>query len=147
MITIYLAGPIDDITVDEAGGWRRQIAKAWPDVLFFDPLRAWHNAHTSTARAVSYGNRSAIMNCSGLLANLTGPGRAFGTIREVEFAAGAAKYVAVAGDVVSLMACDVIVRKTVEEAMEELMQALADAINSPPMSLWSLLSRGIEGEG
>lgn len=144
-ITCYLAGPMDDVTKDQARTWRRKLARAYPAVLFFDPSRAWLNATTTTAEGVVYGDRAAIAHSTCVLANLTGPGRGFGTIREIEFARGQGKPVAIAGELASLFISDVTVRGTLEEAMDALLTEVADVLNRPhPFMLGQLRLMGLE---
>jgi nucleoside 2-deoxyribosyltransferase len=136
-MTIYLAGPIDGINTQEAQGWRRRVASSAPTgVLFFDPSRAWWGATPATAAAVDHGNRIQIMSCDGVLANLSGPGRGFGSVREIEFARLHGKPVAVVSrePLVSLTAHDLFLHTDIEAALMELLQAVRDEQDAPRVS-------------
>lgn len=149
-LTVYLAGPMDDISHEEAHLWRVQLALAFPRVLFFDPTDAWLNAGMDTAEAVDHGNRVMLWTADGVLANLGGPGRGFGTVREIEFARSRGKPVAVAipEPLVSLLSHDVLQAPTVEEAMELLLGVIADERAARPGGLMGfLLQQSEEGEG
>lgn len=128
-VAIYLAGPIDGISREDAVGWRREIAELYPEVLFYNPAEAYLNVGQGTVPALERYNRVAICLSDGVLANLAGPGQAFGTIREIEYASqhpNSNKPVAVAGRVDSLMQADLIVRETLEDALVDLLAQVAD---------------------
>jgi hypothetical protein len=38
-MTVYLAGPIDNVPGKESSGWRDKVKEALPDINFLDPLR------------------------------------------------------------------------------------------------------------
>lgn len=149
-VSIYLAGPIDGIPLEDALGWRDEIAELYPTTLFYNPVTAYRNASQGTMSGVERFNRVAICLCDGVLANLAGPGMGFGTIREIEYASqnpSANKPVAVAGDIQSMAVADLIVRPTVEEALEELLALVADgrhAMSQHPLA--QLFSRIEEGD-
>lgn len=129
---IYLAGPMDDVPFAEADGWRSKIAAGYPDVLFYMPNRAYINASKFNASIVRHMNNHAIKCSHGLLANLTGPGRGFGTIREIEYSRSTGGHVAVAcndGDINDrqLMTFDLYLHPTVDEAMADLMLKITDS--------------------
>lgn len=134
-IMLYLAGPIDDVSEEHACGWRREVAELvyGSAVLLFDPSTAWHGANQTTAVAVDWGNRHILAACDGLLANLSGPGRGFGTIREVEFACLHDLPVVVVGEIVSLTAHNIDVVNTLEEGMQKLLERVAERRDVPPM--------------
>lgn len=89
---VYLAGPIDGVPADEAGRWRQVVAdylSFFFGVASFDPSRPWRvmpHRVDSVASAMIAVNRMAIDHSSAVIANLAGPGRAIGTIREIEYA-------------------------------------------------------------
>lgn len=100
---MYLAGPLDGLDIDGTA-WYDEFAVLRPDrVVGFMPGRAYLGADRNPAR-VDEANRTVIAASDGVIANLSGPGRALGTIREIEFARGRRKTVWVIGDVGSHMA-------------------------------------------
>jgi len=114
-VMVYLAGPIDDIDVVDGACWRDQAEQLLTQrgVACFNPLTAYElpdlkDVHQAMAQAVSSINRAAIQHCTLVLANLKGPGRGFGTIREIEYARALGKSVIVIGSLVSLEAHDVV---------------------------------------
>lgn len=122
---IYLAGPIDGVSIEEACGWREELAKEAPaGALLFNPATAWHGVSGVTAAAADIGNRFIIERCSGVVANLAGEGRAFGTIREIEYARHCGKGVAVVVDrpLDSVLAHDVMQAETPIGALQQLME-------------------------
>lgn len=132
-IIIYLAGPIDDVPIETAREWRRDLSLSLPhNVVLFSPAHAYFNGNPETFPKIDHFNRRVIYAADGLLANLTGSGRGFGTIREIEHAVNSSTPVAVAGDIVSYMAHDVIVRPTVDEAFNALLQKIAELRDVPP---------------
>lgn len=133
-ITIYAAGPIDDVSMEEAHGWRSALIEILPTgVLVFNPAAAWLGASQAVAEAVDYGNRCMILVCDGVLVNLAGAGRAFGTIREIEFARGRGIPVAVCTGnqpIVSWLAHDIEQRATMEDTLDQLMLMINEKRNS-----------------
>jgi len=87
----YLAGPVDDVDVAVASGWRDQVAAALGNMghISYSPHKPWHatseqaSAHGASIDAV---NRQVIVMADAVIANLAGAGRGFGTLREIEFA-------------------------------------------------------------
>lgn len=148
---IYLAGPIDDVSGEEARGWRQHLADVAPTgVLFFNPATAWGNAGPATAQALDYGNVHVLQRCDGLLANLMGPGRGFGTTMETERARIMGKPVAIAqGDfpIVSLCAHNFILKETVEEAFDALIDAIRQQQDAVPTFPFPGVILGHEQEG
>ncbi len=134
-MTLYLAGPIEGVSLDDATGWRLRAAEIAPaGCLLFDPVLAWHGVSQATASAVSYGDRVTIAHCDGVLAYLAGPGRAFGTIREIEWARSHGKPVAVVvGDdpLLSAFAHDVSQHRTLDEALDALLAAIREHQDRP----------------
>jgi hypothetical protein len=127
-IIIYLAGPIDDVT-DRGEVWREEAASlVGTGVLLFSPAHAYLNAHLVNAQSLDWMNKHVIRNSAGLLANLGGPGRGLGTIREIEFARLFDKPVAVVGDFSQhLSAWDLIFRSELEDALDDLIKAIGAA--------------------
>lgn len=122
---VYLAGPIDDVSTAHSSPWRHEAAALLKEhgVASFLPTSAYQGAAISDARiapAVSAINRCAIERSSHLLANLDGPGRGFGTIREIEYARSLGKPVVVVGTLVSLEAHDVVCVPTFPEAVAQI---------------------------
>lgn len=133
MYSVYLAGPMDGVSSDDAGEWREKLASEFPDVLFYMPNTAYRNANRYNAVVMDGLNRHAINQCTGMIANLLGPGRAFGTIREVEYARLRSKRVVVVAhpkDVGehTLMTYDLGLELTPTAAMENLLTYWADKI-------------------
>lgn len=128
-ILIYLAGPQDDVTQEEARGWREELAGLAPSgVAFFSPAHAYMNVNRVSFPAVDWMNRKAIEVAHAMIANLDGPGRGFGTIREIEYAISQHTGVWVVGDVShALMTYDLHRVDTLEEAMEEILDAVGEA--------------------
>jgi hypothetical protein len=117
---VYLAGPIDGIDRKDALGWREKLAEEAPSmVLLFNPVTAYHGVNAGTAIAADQVNRMVIARCSAVIANLSGPGRAFGTIREIEFARFCEKLVVIVNDRPedSLLAYDCQQVRTPEDAL------------------------------
>lgn len=141
-IMIYLAGPIDDIDVAEAKAWREAAGHGLPTgIVLFSPVHAYRGEVTQvTAPKVDFMNRVNIAFCDGMIANLSGPGRGFGTIREVEFARSRDKPVAVIGGdpLVSLMSFDILVAADFDDALTEVMQAIQEGRNAPRGTMISL---------
>lgn len=93
---MYLAGPLDGLEVDGTA-WYDEFDKIRPDdVVGFMPGRAYIGAAENPA-AVNLANRTIIAFSDGVIANLSGPGRALGTIREIEFAKSFGKVVIAVG--------------------------------------------------
>lgn len=150
-MSIYLAGPIEGISTEDAMDWRQQVANLAPTgCLLFNPVTAWHGVSSITASAVAYGDRVVIAACDGVLANLSGPGRGFGTVREIEFARNQGKPVAVcAGDtpLISCFAHDVFQEPTLEASLMALIEAIRERQDAPPpgMMLLRLPGFGVDG--
>ena len=132
-ICLYLAGPMDDIEKDAARGWREEAADAvGMGVLLFSPAHAYLNATKVNASMVDFLNKGMIRYCDGVLANLTGPGRGFGTIREIEFARMNQKPVAVAGDLdLHFASHDLLIRPTLDEAAHALIETIGEIRDRP----------------
>lgn len=125
-VALYLAGPIDDIDPADAASWRSSLQPP-ANVLLYTPLGAFHHVNPNNADAVDRVNRAVISTCDGLLANLAGPGRGFGTIREIEYARGLGKPVAVTAPpegLASLLTYDLIVSPTLVGALSLLLETL-----------------------
>lgn len=120
-VSVYLAGPIDHVTIEKAREWREEIAEEFGTVLFFSPAHAYFNARVSSAEAVVNVNKHVIACCDGLLANLRDQ-FSLGTIREIEFARSLSKPVAMSPRVPSSLAAgDLTQGDTLIEAMTGLL--------------------------
>lgn len=72
-------------------------------------------------------NRKAIQASHAVIANLLGPGRGFGTIREIEYAAANNTMVVVVGDFPhSLMTWDLTLADSLEGALDAVLQRVAE---------------------
>lgn len=50
-MTVYLAGPIDNVSGEESSGWREKVKEALPDINFLDPLRRkWEGFNYDTGQ-------------------------------------------------------------------------------------------------
>ena len=132
-ISIYLAGPIDGVDKREACQWREDAAALAPTgVLLVSPAHAYiGTTNPATAREMDRISRSLILSCYGLVANLSGPGRGFGTIREIEFAKMNQRFVSVVvneEDPIfdSLMSYDLMLMPTVDEAIQSVASQIVD---------------------
>jgi len=118
-IMVYLAGPIDDVDIQDAKGWRDLMARQlWTKgISVFNPATAYNlnldrNTEFISKRLINI-NKKAIEECDLLVANLSGKGRGFGTIREIEYAKSIGKEVIIIGELESLSAFDCLVFKSV----------------------------------
>ena len=100
---MYLAGPLDGLEHDGTAWYDEFNAIRPDDVVAFMPGRAYQGASENPA-ATSVANRAMIMASLGVVADLSGPGRALGTIREIELAKGLGKPVLVVGDLSASLA-------------------------------------------
>lgn len=118
---VYLAGPIDDVDEDGANHWRRYVSNMLGrhGINTFNPYLAYNVANLDTIkRQVSEIDRAAIAQCDMLFANLSGNGRAFGTIREIEYARSLnIPVIVVAKNLVSAFAHDVECFNEIPEAV------------------------------
>ena len=127
-VSIYLAGPIDGVPEDDAREWRQAVGQMAPvGVLCFSPAHAYFGASAATARELHYLNHRALEGCDAVLAYLRGPGRAFGTIREIEAARQMHKPTAVVGlkPDESLMTYDLMVCDNLDGAVTAILEAVA----------------------
>lgn len=135
-ILIYLAGPIDDVPTEVAQEWREDAKDEAPTgVTFFSPAHAYSNATPATALAIDRANRNMIAVSDGLIANLAGLGRGFGSIREIEFARMQQKPVAVIHSqedpIVSLLSYDLHLTTNIGDALEMLLLAIKERRDMP----------------
>lgn len=119
---VYLAGPVDGIPEEDALIWRAETAKALGlyGVNVYNPMGPYlYNTGDMriSAKEICEICRYAINKSDVVLVNLTGKGKAFGTIREIEYAKSIGKRVVVAGDVVSLFGYDVEIVGNLGEAI------------------------------
>lgn len=128
-ILIYLAGPQDDVTTEQARGWREELAAGAPTgVAFFSPAHAYMGVNQASFPAVDSMNRHAIQASHAVIANLSGPGRGFGTIREIEYAIAHNRFVQVVGDIGhSLMTWDLTHAKSLDEALNNVLEYVMEA--------------------
>lgn len=106
----YLAGPLDGVTYEEGRDWYEEIERmAPPGWVMYKPGHAF-GSPASDPHSMNMANRLVIAQVATIvIANLSGPGRGFGTIREIEYAKanGTPVYV-IGGDLdESLLAYDV----------------------------------------
>lgn len=125
MSGVYLAGPLDGLDPEyDARAWYRDAAgrlEGLPAVLYC-PGNAYLITRHDQGRYVEQYNRAAIEASRVVLVNLAGPGRALGTIREIEFAKSKGRHVVVIGDVASSLAShDLEVVSNMEEAAEKIL--------------------------
>lgn len=143
---VYLAGPIDDIPLEHAQRWR-DIATTDLEgrgVAVYDPTREVSNLRAlvaldlgrstreiAAARICSW-NRRAIGESVCMLAALAGPGRAFGTIREIEYAKQLQIPVVLWANppVVSFEAWDLFQYPSYREAMEHILQIVQSRVSA-----------------
>jgi nucleoside 2-deoxyribosyltransferase len=123
-ILIYLAGPQDDVSKDQARGWREELAAGAPTgMAFFSPAHAYLNVHRESFPPVDWMNRKAISQSHAVIANLGGPGRGFGTIREIEYAVSQHKMVQVVGDLdLPLMTWDIHRAESLDAALNAILE-------------------------
>lgn len=102
---VYLAGPIDGIEPANAGRWRIKFSREMKlsGITCFDPYGAFYGASPNAADLVQAVNRAAIDASQAVVAYLAGPGRGFGTIREIEYAVSRGKRVIVVAADLSVM--------------------------------------------
>jgi len=97
--TCYLAGPIDEVSAEDAMNWRRTAAGmlAKDHWAIFDPSQAFGGQYVATLHPkwLRNINRAAIMACDVVLAKVPTNHRGFETLREIEFAKSRGKRVVV----------------------------------------------------
>lgn len=125
-ILIYLAGPQDDVSKRVARGWREKLASSAPaGVAFFSPAHAYMNVNRLSFRPVDHVNRLVINAATAVIANLSGQGRGFGTVREIEYAVQVGTPVQVIGPVShSLMTWDLTIAESLEEALDNVLHTV-----------------------
>ena len=139
-IMVYLAGPIDDIDIQDAKSWRELMARQlWTKgISTFNPATAYHlnldrNTEFISERLISI-NKKAIEECDLLVANLSGKGRGFGTIREIEYAKSLGKEVIIIGNLKSLSAFDCLVFENVLDFYSYLnIKIKTEKVPAPPV--------------
>lgn len=110
---VFLSGPIDDIDGREASSWRDTLSRMLLNngMASYNPYSAFKldiNQQFISDKVINI-NKAAIDQCDLVIANLAGNGRAFGTIREIEYARLKGIPVIIVGDVISLSAYDCVV--------------------------------------
>ena len=116
---VYLAGPIDLVSSEEAKGWREELVLP-PGVLTVSPAHGYRGATLETAPDVDRVCRAMIRASDWVLANLCGEGLAVGTIREIEYAKSLGKLVVVAWPLdreVPFMLHDTVLAPSPQDAM------------------------------
>lgn len=94
---LYGAGPIDDVSREDALSWRTKLRELLPDrVVCYNPATAFDlvipdpeteaGVYRKVCAAVHRANDVVIMSSDVLLAYLDGPGLGLGTVREIELA-------------------------------------------------------------
>lgn len=117
---VYLAGPIDGISVPDAVMWRNEVTEKLTKhgISTFSPPHAFNVGDFAVAKQVYEICKITIYNSDLILAYLDGPGMAFGTIREIEYARSLDKRVIVVSSKLnSLFSYDVEVVSSIETAI------------------------------
>jgi nucleoside 2-deoxyribosyltransferase len=84
-VKVYLAGPINGATDEEANGWRTEVKAFLPDVL--DPMdRDYRGVEDANTRAIVEGDKADIDACDAVIAYCPKP--SVGTSMEVLYAWG-----------------------------------------------------------
>lgn len=132
-VSIYLAGPIDGVSEEDARDWREHVGKLAPvGVLLFSPAHAYFGTSPVVAAELHYLNHQVLQACDAVLAYLPlEKGRALGTIREIEAARMMHKPVAVFGIEAeeSLMSYDLMVCHSFEEGLDLILEAMQSRRN------------------
>ena len=82
---VYLAGPINGCTDDEANGWRQQAIGLAPSIEFFDPMvRDYRGKEDQNFREIVEGDKADIDQCDAMLVYFERP--SVGTSMEVLWA-------------------------------------------------------------
>lgn len=119
---LYLAGPLDGLDTDGTAWYDEFNAIRPDDVVGFMPGRAYLGAAENPG-ITNVTNRAMIQASLGVIANLSGPGRALGTIREIEFAKSLGKTVLVVGDLsTSLASYDLDVEPDLQSVASRLIE-------------------------
>lgn len=117
-VLIYAAGAMDDVSKDEAQGWRHDLGVLVPDdCVIVSPAHAYFNVKTCNAEAADRANRALIRSSDLVVANLS-IGRCFGTAREIEYALNHSCPVIAFGEVRSLLKYDMTCVDTIEDAVD-----------------------------
>ncbi|MBT9131398.1 MAG: hypothetical protein DDT41_01704 [candidate division WS2 bacterium] len=124
---IYLAGPIDGVDDDTANSWRINIISLLTKAGYntFNPVTPYkcgsYDLHYK--EQVMEIDKAAIRACDILIANLNSSGRAFGTVREIEYAKTLNKRVIIVCDnLTSVFAADLEVVPNFTEVLKLLGQ-------------------------
>lgn len=122
MSGVYLAGPLDGVDPEyDARAWYKDAVERLEGLsaVLFCPGNAYLATGPNQGRWIERYNRAAIEASRVVLVNLAGPGRALGTIREIEFAKTKGKHVVVIGDLHhSLAAHDLEVVPDMQQACD-----------------------------
>ena len=127
VLLIYLAGALDGVSYSDGRDWYGVAAtSAFPGAVLYCPGCAFL---LQDAKGMDAANRAVIRVADAVLANLSGPGKALGTCREIEFARSQEKPVVVVSErLESLLAYDLVVVASFEEAWERLTQTRASRL-------------------
>lgn len=120
---VYLAGPIDQVSVEESTKWREVAAQALEEVaITVSPRGMVAGGAVNDGSAVMALCRAVVPLCSHILTYLPRGVPALGTIREIEYARGLGLPVHVVGDWVSASAfsADLTVHHSLANAIEYL---------------------------
>ena len=142
-LLVYLAGPQDDVSTEEARGWREELMDIAPSgVAFFSPAHAYGGVNPSSFSSVDACNRCVIAHSAdAVIANLMGPGRGLGTIREIEFGFLSGKVVVVVtDDTRSLMLHNVTVVPDLDTALHQVLELVDTKRRTPPWP-WSMIQQ------
>lgn len=83
--TVYLAGPINGCSDQQAIGWRAEAKRLLPCVLVLDPMdRDYRGRESDCAAEIIHGDKQSIAACTALLVNANRP--SWGTAMEIMFA-------------------------------------------------------------
>jgi len=122
---VYLAGPIDDISIKESHNWREDIARrlAYRGISSFNPAKAYTlTLLNPPSDLIKNINRFAIEQCDVVVVYLYGEGKGYGTMREIEYAKNINKRVIVIGNLSEISShlemYDIEIVETVIEAIE-----------------------------
>lgn len=118
---VYCAGPLDDVSYEEGRNWYEEAKRLAPAhaTLFF-PGHAYSNPQNNP-QVMDTINRIVIVLSDALLVNLSGPGKALGTCREIEYARHYDKpVVVVANNLASLLTYDLIIVDNIKDAWENI---------------------------
>lgn len=139
---VYLAGPVDLVTDDEASTWRGLVTEKlraanvvayWPNLAANGPYDV--PVHLATSKALRVVHRAALDVCPVVLARFL-PAMGLGTVREVEYARAAGKTVIVHGDPDALLRSHEAHDLSWSEDLDDCVQVAISTIDMPPAPVW-----------